>query len=121
MHSRTAVHTVDWVVAKALANERALSGRRVAVIRLGAGSLVFAVCVYFGLIQGDYGWRVYLELFGIYLAVALLLVLVSRRSGMAARWLGLAVILIDVPIVYWLQRLAMPASPFPAGVAGFTL
>ena len=29
--------------------------------------------------------------------------------------------LLDVAVVYWLQHQAMPVSPFPAGVAGFTL
>ena len=117
----TAVHSVDLIMRLALEDERVRSARRVGLIRLLAVGLGFLVSLYLGVVQGDPSWRVNLPLFGAYLGATVLLALVAWRVRAAARLAGLGVALVDLPLVYLLQRVAMPVSQFPAGVAGFTL
>ena len=44
-----------------------------------------------------------------------------RASARAARWAGLGVAFIDVPMVFLAQWASLPVSPSPGGVAGFSL
>src|SRR5262245_61104593 len=117
----TTTHTIEWVMARALADERVRSTRRVALIRLGGVALLFALSAWLGIVRNDTSWRANLSIFGLYFAATALLAILCLWVPRAARFAGLGVPLVDLPAVYLLQRIAMPASPFPAGVAGFTL
>src|SRR5205814_5878977 len=66
-------------------------------------------------------WGVLVPIFGAYTACALALHLALRATARAARWTGLGVALVDVPMVLWAQWVSLPVSPSPGGVAGFTL
>ena len=62
-----------------------------------------------------------LPILGGYAGGALLLFLAVRGSARAARWAGLGVAFIDVPMVFFAQWVSLPVSPSPGGVAGFSL
>ena len=62
-----------------------------------------------------------LPILGAYAGGALLLFLAVRASARAARWAGLGVAFIDVPMVFAAQWVSLPVSPSPGGVAGFAL
>jgi adenylate cyclase len=64
---------------------------------------------------------VLLPILGGYAAGALLLFGAVRVSAAAARWAGLGVAFIDVPMVFLAQWVSLPVSPSPGGVAGFAL
>ncbi|NPC87252.1 adenylate/guanylate cyclase domain-containing protein, partial [Pyxidicoccus fallax] len=108
-------------VSRALEAERLRNARQLAWIRFVAVTVLFAVSAYLGLFRGLADWEVYLQTFAVYwlltTGVAVTVVLAPRAS----RWAGLTLAFVDVPAVYWLQHLAIPVSPSPGGVAGFTL
>lgn len=89
-----------------------------AVVRL-VGTAVF-LAVSTGLwLSGAPDWAHYpLMLTGYGLVVALLFAL---RFRPVTRQLSLVQSVVDVALVFGLQMVALPVSPFPAGVAGFSL
>jgi adenylate cyclase len=108
-------------VDRALEAERQHNAVRLTLLRCVGVSLVLLVSAYLGWVEGLPDWRVYLTPFLAYWActgVSLGGVLRWRR---VASWAGATLAVVDVPAIYWLQHLALPISPFPAGVAGFTL
>jgi adenylate cyclase len=108
-------------VSRALEAERLRNARQMAWIRFGAVTALFAVSAYLGWVRGLEDWEVYLHIFAAYwllTAGAAGAVLLSVRT---TRWAGLTLAFVDVPAVYWLQHEAIPVSPSPGGVAGFTL
>ena len=66
-------------------------------------------------------WRGNLRLFAIYWAVSMAAFVASRRSERVARFANLAVALLDVPMVFFIQWATIPTSPSASGVAGFTV
>lgn len=103
-------------VAEAIDRFRSETLRRLADIRL-AGAAAFLVTVsWLGLAHRLDDWRVYVAPLAVYIVLAIGLRVASRQSLNA--W---AVPLLDVPAVFVLQYLSMPMSPFPAGVAGWSL
>jgi signal transduction histidine kinase len=109
-------HTVE----KALADLRGRSARYLGLLRLlGAlGFLVLAAFLGFG--RGLNDWRLGVPVHAAYAAVAGLIVLALRRQRVRTA-VALVAPLIDVAMVYWLQRGSLWVSPFPAGVAGWSL
>jgi len=107
--------------SRALDEERVLNGRRMAWVRFGAVSSIFAISVYLGRMRGLADWDVYIPPFFVYWLLTTVTLLGARLSAHFARWTGFTVALFDVPAIYWLQHLALPISPSPGGVAGFTL
>jgi adenylate cyclase len=108
-------------VSRALEAERLRNARQMAVIRFAAVTLLFAVSAYLGRIRGLADWEVYLRTFALYWVLTSGVAVAVATTGRAARWAGLTLAFVDVPAVYWLQHLAIPVSPSPGGVAGFTL
>jgi adenylate cyclase len=108
-------------VGRALAEERRSNGRHMAWVRLAAVSALFAMVLYLGPFRGLADWAVYLVPFGVYWLCTLALGVAVTASARMARLAGLSIAFIDVPAVFWLQHLALPVSPSPGGVAGFTL
>ncbi|CAM4307123.1 sensor histidine kinase [Corallococcus sp. ZKHCc1 1396] len=117
---------MDTALPAAFENElaRVVNTQRQRVLGAGAvvrlvGTVVF-LAVSTGLyLSGARDWAHYpLILAGYGLVVALLFAL---RSRPVTRQLSVAQPVVDVALVFGLQMLALPVSPFPAGVAGFSL
>jgi adenylate cyclase len=108
-------------VSRALKDERLRNARQMAWIRFVAVTLLFGVSAYLGVFRGLDDWAVYLKTFAVYWVLTTAVAVAVARTTRAARWAGLTLAFVDVPAVYWLQHLAIPVSPSPGGVAGFTL
>ena len=109
------------IIARALERERRRNVRRVCFIRVGTVSCFVLLCLGFGLGSGLAGWRAMLPAMSLYwLASAALAVVVWRRPA-GHRWAGLALALVDAPMIYWIQSVSMASSPSAEGVAAFAL
>ncbi|MBN9684080.1 MULTISPECIES: adenylate/guanylate cyclase domain-containing protein [unclassified Corallococcus] len=108
-------------VRRALDMERQSNGQHLAWVRLGAVGVLFCMIVYLGRARGLHDWDVYLAPFALYLVCTTVVAVAVTASARIARWASLSVAFVDVPAVFWLQHLALPVSPSPGGVAGFTL
>ena len=109
------------LVARALDAQRARTARMLAQVRLAGVGAALALGLYRTYGAGEQDWRVLLPILGGYAGAALLLFVAVRGWARAAQWAGVAVALIDVPMVFAAQWLSIPVSPSPGGVAGFTL
>ncbi|WP_342375679.1 HAMP domain-containing histidine kinase [Myxococcus stipitatus] len=108
----------DESLARAVdAQRRSVLGTGAAV-RLGGAAIFLLVTTALWLSGGE-DWAPYPPLLAPYVGVAGVLFAVRHRPE--ARWLGVVQSPVDVALVYGLQHLALPISPFPAGVAGFSL
>jgi adenylate cyclase len=109
------------LIELALDAHRVRTGRRLASIRLAgvAAALLLSLVLAYGAGQPD--WADSARVLAGYSLAALALWVVVRRSEKAGRWAGLGVALVDVPMVFWSQWVALPVSPSPGGVAGFAL
>ena len=87
-------------------------------VRLAGTALLLPLVSALAELDGPH-WRPYILPLGLYLLCVVALFLLRHRRGVTAR--ALAQALLDVGLVYWVQREALPVSPFPAGVAGFSL
>ncbi|NOK37754.1 adenylate/guanylate cyclase domain-containing protein [Corallococcus exercitus] len=119
--SVTTSDTLQESVRRALDVERQSNGRHLAWVRLGAVGVLFTMAVYLGRVRGLHDWDVYLAPFALYFVCTIVVAVAVTASTRIARWASLSVAFVDVPAVYWLQHLALPVSPSPGGVAGFTL
>ncbi|WP_063934810.1 adenylate/guanylate cyclase domain-containing protein [Archangium violaceum] len=108
-------------VGRALEEERRHNTVRLALLRFLGVSAILAVTVYLARVQGLADWEVYLPPFSAYWVCTAMTVGVVLRWPPGASWAGLSLAVVDVPAIYWLQHLALPVSPSPGGVAGFTL
>ncbi|NPC73668.1 adenylate/guanylate cyclase domain-containing protein [Corallococcus exiguus] len=119
--SATPSDSLQESVRRALDMERQSNGRHLAWVRLGAVGVLFSMAVYLGRVRELHDWDVYLAPFALYLVCTTIVAVAVTASARIARWASLSVAFVDVPAVYWLQHLALPVSPSPGGVAGFTL
>ena len=108
-------------VGRALEAERQHNTLRLTQLRLVGVMAVWLVTAYLALVQGLEDWRVYLPTFSVYGVLTLATFLGTLRWRLMASWAGVSLALVDTPVIYWLQHLALPVSPSPGGVAGFTL
>ncbi|RKH44641.1 adenylate/guanylate cyclase domain-containing protein [Corallococcus sicarius] len=108
-------------VRRALDVERQANGRHLAWVRLAAVGVLFGMTVYLGRARDLRDWDIYLGPFALYLVCTSFVAVAVTTSTRISRWASLSVALVDVPAVYVLQHLALPVSPSPGGVAGFTL
>ncbi len=109
------------LVARALEAQRARTARMLSLVRLVGVAAALALGLIRTYAAAEQDWRVLLPVLGGYAAGALLLFAAVRVSPHAARWAGLGVAFVDVPMVFHAQWLSVPVSPSPGGVAGFTL
>src|SRR3954469_24247253 len=109
------------LVARALEAQRARTARVLAQVRVGGVAAAFALGVFRTYAAHEQDWRVLVPILGGYSAGALGLFAAVRVSARAARWAGLGVAFIDVPMVFFAQWVSLPVSPSPGGVAGFSL
>src|SRR5438552_385095 len=109
------------LIARALLKERARNGRRIAAIRLLGVSSVFGLALYYGLAAGLPDWRGTVPgFFGYWLLSAGLAAVVWRWRA-TAFVSGLGLVLVDVPMVFWIQQRSLPTSPSAQGTASFAL
>ena len=120
MTDATAVDVAP-LVAQALEAQRLRTARVLAQVRLaGVGAaLALGLTMTYAAAQAD--WRVLLPILGVWTAGAVALLVAVRVSLPAARWAGLGVAVVDVPMVFAAQWTSLPVSPSPGGVAGFAL
>ena len=103
-----------------LLRARERGGQRVSRLRaVGVGAFL-AIAVLLGPIAGSERWSQSLPLFALYAALAFALHLGSNRSRRVAGGAGLAIPLLDMPLVFLLQLQALPAVPNPEATAAFT-
>jgi adenylate cyclase len=109
------------LVARALEAQRERTARVLAQVRLVGVAAALALGLFRIYAAGEQDWRVLLPILASYAGGALALFLAVRVSSRAARWAGLGVAFIDVPMVFFAQWVSLPVSPSPGGVAGFSL
>jgi adenylate cyclase len=109
------------LVARALEAQRARTARALTLVRLIGVAALLGLGIFRSRVAHEEDWRVLVEILTIYAAGAAVLMVAVRTSGYAARWAGLGVAFIDVPMVFLAQWVSIPVSPSPGGVAGFTL
>ncbi|GHG73560.1 adenylate/guanylate cyclase domain-containing protein [Comamonas sp. JC664] len=109
------------LVTQALEVERYHHARQMARLRLVAVTLLLGVALHQSTLGAKADWAVYLlPLGGYWLCTVLGLAALARwRHGVW--WAGLTLAFVDAPAIYWMQHLAIPVSPSPGGVAGFSL
>ncbi|SET47815.1 adenylate/guanylate cyclase domain-containing protein [Stigmatella erecta] len=113
--------TVQETLAQTLKVERGHNALNLAWVRLLGISAVFSVSLYFGRVRGMADWAIYIPPFAAYWSVTALTLVSLLRYERLRKWAGLSLALVDVPAIYWLQHIALPLSPSPGGIAGFTL
>ncbi|HYE93334.1 MAG TPA: ATP-binding protein, partial [Terriglobales bacterium] len=104
-----------------LTDERIRNADRINLVRLAGLSAFFALSLGFGVLAGRPEWRGNLALYAAYWAAAVAVAIVTRRVPRLGACAGLAITLVDVPMVFFLQSAALASSPSPSGVAGFTV
>jgi adenylate cyclase len=109
------------LVARALEAQRARTARVLAQIRVLGVAAVLALGIFRAVVAHEDDWRVLTTILAAYAAGALALLVAVRLSSWGARWAGLGVAFVDVPMVFLAQWVSIPVSPSPGGVAGFTL
>jgi adenylate cyclase len=109
------------LVAGALEAQRMRTARALAQVRLAGVIAALALGMLRTYAAHEQDWRVLLPILGGYAVGASLLFAAVRGSAAAARWAGLGVAFIDVPMVFLAQWASLPVSPSPGGVAGFAL
>jgi len=105
----------------AVARERVRNARWMNALRFAGVTSLFGLSAVLGLLMDLPQWRGNLGLFGVYWTVTAILAGLTFRSSRFAPWSAVALPLLDVPFIYGLQRMSLPGSAIPAGVAGFTL
>ncbi|SEM00628.1 adenylate cyclase [Stigmatella aurantiaca] len=113
--------TTQETLAQTLKVEQGHNALNLAWVRLLGVSAVFSVSLYFGRVRGMADWAVYIPPFAAYWSVTALTLVSLLRFERLRKWAGLSLALVDVPAIYWLQHIALPLSPSPGGIAGFTL
>ncbi|HXU65143.1 MAG TPA: adenylate/guanylate cyclase domain-containing protein [Polyangia bacterium] len=111
----------EAVIAGALDAQRARTGRVLTRVRLGGVAAALLLAAVMGHVAQQADWRVLTPILSVWAAGAVLLAALAARSERGARWAGLGVAALDVPLVYVLQARSLPVSPSPGGVAGFAL
>mgnify|MGYP003704863637 CR=1 FL=1 len=100
-------------LARALARERLDSARRLNILRLVGVSAFFALHLVFGLGLGQSDWRNGLPAIGTYCVLALIVFAGARRESKLGVWSSLAVPLVDMPLVFWVEFSHLRNSPTP--------
>lgn len=104
---------------EALATERQRIYSVAAWVRLAGTVLFLGLATYLWKVSGLLDWGVYVPILSGYAGLAGVLCL-FRRHHWLTRAAAVAA-LIDVAAIYLLQSTTLPLSPFPSGVAGFSL
>jgi signal transduction histidine kinase len=115
------VGAIPETLHRELGLERIQSARRVNTIRLWGVSAFFVLFLVLGGWLRLPAWIGNLDLFAFYWSAALGVFAATLRFEAVARFATLAVALLDMPMVYLVQRATLDTSPSASGVAGFTI
>ena len=113
--------SAELALRTAVSSERARSIRLVSRVRVGTVSVALLLILVLAYGLGLADWRSYVLPLGIYWAASAVLELLSERFPRTQRLTGLGIAAIDIPLVFWMQAIALPLSPSPGGIAGFTV
>ncbi len=112
-------------IERELTKERVLNVLRLHAVRVAAitvGLLLVAAFGYSSLVgpEARVGWAVMVPPLLAWWLTAVVLGAVGLKRRDAARSIGWACALVDFPAVFSMQRISLPVSASPGGVAGFT-
>jgi adenylate cyclase len=107
------------LMVRALDAERARTSRRLAQVRLLGAAAALALSAAMAE-AGQRDWASSAKVFAVYSLLALAMWGLVRVPAVG-RWAGVAVALVDAPMVWAAQWVSVSLSPSPGGVAGFTL
>jgi adenylate cyclase len=110
----------DPLVSAALDVERLRNARLLNALRFAAVSAFFVAIATLELVLRRPGWGGSLPVHAGYVALAGLLWWAGRNGDCAARLTGLAVPLVDMPMLFFVQWGLFADAEFARGVAGFT-
>lgn len=108
-------------IEQALLDERLENARKTHVVRLAGVGFAAALFLGLGLALGDARWQASPWPVTVWLFVSLGLWGAQRAGPRVAAWLTLAPAVVDVPLIYVVQRAQYDSTPSPSGVAGFTM
>jgi very-short-patch-repair endonuclease len=114
------VHAGEPATNDFFREEQARHLDRVNQLRFAGASAFFSLFVILGVVLRLAAWQANLSLFFAYWIFSGAVVLGTHRFGFVRRISGLAVALLDMPIVFFLQLSTFPYSD-ANGVAGFTI
>jgi adenylate cyclase len=107
---------------RAIEGERVRNARPLALIRAVSVGLILALHLYLGFWERRAEWVPSVRLLAPYFAASLGLLAASVRPSAVSRWSGLALGLLDAPVLFLVQRGQIGNAPSgPGGVAGFSL
>jgi adenylate cyclase len=109
------------VIERILIKEQETICRRLAIFRVAGALFMLLLSAYQGYVNGLYDWRVNIPQIGLYTLISAVHGALVWRRRRLAQWGGLVVGLADIPMVHWLQMVAVPVSPSPGGAAAYTL
>jgi len=107
--------TREYTRAEASRNAVWMAGLRAAGVLL-----LLALSAWQALVQGLSDWAANLPIFAVYGAASVLVLLVVWRVPASRNASGLALAVVDVPLLLWLQWVAVPISPSPGAAATVT-
>src|SRR5262245_24271573 len=116
-----AARTAPDTLSRELARERIQSARRINLLRFWGVSAFFALFLVLGGLFRMPAWMGNFGLFAVYWVITVAVFYAGRRIERAARLASLAIPLLDVPMVFFVQRATLATSPSASGVAGFTI
>ncbi len=105
-------------IEQAREDERLRLGRLMARLRVAATGTFLPLTAYLGYVADMADWRPYVPMLTLYATLGGALLLTPRRWQ--SKLFGWAAF-VDAGLIWAMQDLALPVSPHPAGVAGFTL
>ncbi len=118
--SAAPVRDSDALWRSSTIEERERNAWWIATLRAGGVLLLFALSAYQGLVAELADWRANLPIFAAYGAVAAALWLLVWRVPKVRTASGLALALVDVPMLFWLQWEGVPLSFSPGAAATVT-
>jgi len=110
----------DAALHRELTQERIQSARRINLVRFWGVSAFFALFLLLGGVLQLPAWTGNLRIFAVYWVITAAVFGLSRLERVAP-YTTLAIALIDMPMVFFLQWATLPTSPSASGVAGFTV
>jgi signal transduction histidine kinase len=120
MTAETTPVAPDAALHRELTQERIQSARRINLVRFWGVSVFFALFLLLGGVLQLPAWTGNLGIFAVYWVITAVVFGLSRLERVAP-YTTLAVALVDMPMVFFLQWATLPTSPSASGVAGFTV
>lgn len=105
----------------ALRDEQLAYARSIVLIRLIGVSSFFLLFVALGQVLGLRSWQGNLTFFAPYWVLTVALSVASFRSREVLRYAGVALAVLDAPMIFGLQYATFDTTPNPAAVAGYTM